>query len=406
MKQSIKPDARVLIYSHDSYGLGHLRRCHTIAHALVRHYKSISVLILTGSPIIGRFDFRARVDFVRIPGVIKLYDGDYTSLGLHIDLAQTLAIRESIIYSTALSFSPDIFLVDKEPLGLKGEVKHTLKMLKALGTTNVLGLRDVMDEAEALDREWQSKGIPEHLDALFDQVWVYGPKSMGNPLQGVSLPRPIDDKMRYTGYLNRRLPKAALNQPLPLEQPYLLVTTGGGGDGIELVDWVLRAYEQAETELPLPALIVLGPFMPSEERERFAARAACLQRVKVITFNNHLEGLIAKAEAVVSMGGYNTFCEILSFSKRAIIVPRKTPRLEQYIRASKAAECGLVQMVDPDDLDNTDTMISALKALSTTPPPTREMCKGMLNGIDNVVSTVYRIMCERGHNLQPNQPEE
>ncbi|WP_426417756.1 glycosyltransferase family protein [Aestuariirhabdus sp. LZHN29] len=406
MTQSIKPDARVLIYSHDSYGLGHLRRCHTIAHALVRHYKSISVLILTGSPIIGRFDFRARVDFVRIPGVIKLYDGDYTSLGLHIDLSQTLAIRESIIYNTALSFSPDIFLVDKEPLGLKGEVKHTLKMLKALGTTNVLGLRDVMDEAGALDREWQAKGIPEHLDALFDQVWVYGPESMGNPLEGVSLPQPIDHKMHYTGYLNRRLPKAALSQPLPIEQPYLLVTTGGGGDGLELVDWILRAYEKAETELPLPALIVLGPFMPSEEREIFAARAALLQRVKVITFNNHLEGLIAKAEAIVSMGGYNTFCEILSFNKPAIIVPRKTPRLEQYIRAKKAYEGGLIQMVDPDHLLDTNLMIAALKQLEHTPPPGDAMCKGMLNGIGNLVSSVHQVMSDRGHDLQPNQPEE
>ncbi|MCL6414835.1 hypothetical protein MIB92_04170 [Aestuariirhabdus sp. Z084] len=406
MTQLTKPDARVLIYSHDSYGLGHLRRCHTIAHALVRHYKSISVLILTGSPIIGRFDFRARVDFVRIPGVIKLYDGDYTSLGLHIDLSHTMAIRESIIYNTALSFSPDIFLVDKEPLGLKGEVKHTLKMLKALGTTNILGLRDVMDEASALDREWSDKGIPPHIDPLFDQIWVYGPESMGNPLEGVSLPDPIDHKVHFTGYLNRRLPKAAINQPLPLEQPYLLVTTGGGGDGVDLVDWVLRAYEAAENRLPLPALIVLGPFMPSEQREAFAERASQLQRVKVITFNNHLEGLIAKASAVVSMGGYNTFCEILSFNKPTIIVPRKTPRLEQYIRASKASARYLIQMVDPDDLQDTSRMVNALIELEQAPTPSEAKADEMLGGIENVASRVYQIMCERGHDLQPNQPEE
>ena len=78
--------SRILIYSHDSFGLGHLRRCRSIAHSLVAHYKGLSVLILSGSPIIGSFDFKARVDFVRIPGVIKLKDGEYTSLGLHIDL--------------------------------------------------------------------------------------------------------------------------------------------------------------------------------------------------------------------------------------------------------------------------------------------------------------------------------
>ena len=113
---------RILIYSHDSFGLGHLRRCRAIAHALVERFKGLTVLILSGSPIIANFDFRARVDFVRIPGVIKLYNGDYTSMKLHIDLKDTLCIRESIIRHTARAFAPDILLVDKEPLGLKGEI--------------------------------------------------------------------------------------------------------------------------------------------------------------------------------------------------------------------------------------------------------------------------------------------
>jgi predicted glycosyltransferase len=119
--------ARILIYSHDSFGLGHLRRCRAIAHALVDRFKGLSILILSGSPIIGSFDFRARVDFVRIPGVIKLHDGDYQSLGLHIDVDQTMEMRAAIIRQTALSFSPDVFIVDKEPLGLKARCSQRSK---------------------------------------------------------------------------------------------------------------------------------------------------------------------------------------------------------------------------------------------------------------------------------------
>src|SRR5690349_24281621 len=121
-----RKDGRILIYSHDTFGLGHLRRCRAIAHSLVERNKELSVLILTGSPIIGSFDFRARVDFVRIPGVIKLRNGDYTSLSLLIDIEETLAMRASIIRHTADIFDPDLFIVDKEPLGLRGEVKQTL----------------------------------------------------------------------------------------------------------------------------------------------------------------------------------------------------------------------------------------------------------------------------------------
>ena len=49
-------DVRVLMYSHDTFGLGHLRRCRTIAHALVEKFKGVQVLIISGSPIAGAFD--------------------------------------------------------------------------------------------------------------------------------------------------------------------------------------------------------------------------------------------------------------------------------------------------------------------------------------------------------------
>src|ERR687897_2360635 len=132
-------DGRILIYSHDTFGLGHLRRCRTIAHSLVESFKQLSVLILSGSPIIGSFDFRTRVDFVRVPGVIKLRNGEYTPLHLHLGLEQTLALRSSIVRHTADIFDPHLFLVDKEPLGLRGEVRETLLMLKERGTHLVLG---------------------------------------------------------------------------------------------------------------------------------------------------------------------------------------------------------------------------------------------------------------------------
>ena len=148
---SRRQDGRILIYSHDTFGLGHLRRCRAIAHALVDRFKHLSVLILSGSPIIGSFDFRLRVDFVRIPGVIKLRNGEYTSLNLHLDIAETLNMRASIIRHTAEVFRPDVFIVDKEPLGLRGEALDTLNMLKSMGTRLVLGLRDVMDEPKLLE---------------------------------------------------------------------------------------------------------------------------------------------------------------------------------------------------------------------------------------------------------------
>src|SRR2546428_7270628 len=341
-----RKDGRILIYSHDTFGLGHLRRCRAIAHALVERYKQLSVLILSGSPIIGSFDFRARVDFVRVPGVIKLRNGEYTPLNLHLDIAETLSMRASIIQHTAEIFDPDLFIADKEPVGLRGEVLPTLKALKRRGTRLVLGLRDVMDEPRLLEPEWQRKKAMPALRDLYDEIWVYGLPQICDPLEGIALPPRVRQKMVYTGYLHREVPTQGAPARLPeiCNRPFVLVTTGGGGDGEALVDWVLRAYEH-DPLLPYPALLVLGPFMQPERQAEVMDRAAKLKRVDAITFHKQLETLVSEATRVVAMGGYNTFCEVISLDKRALIVPRTAPRLEQHIRASRAAEIGLAALL-------------------------------------------------------------
>ena len=376
---------RILIYSHDSFGLGHVRRCLTIAHSLVDRYKGLSVLILSGSPIIGSFDFRARVDFVRIPGVIKLRNGEYTSLSLLISLDQTLSLRASIIRHTAQVFEPDIFIVDKEPLGLRGEVRDTLDMLKQRGTPLVLGLRDVMDEPNLLASEWRRKNVLPALRDVYDEIWVYGWRRLCDPLLGVDLPDIVRRKTVFTGYLRRTVPHHRISSLADglVDEPFLLVTPGGGGDGEALVDWVLKAYE-FDSAIPYPALVVFGPFMPPESRANFLERIARLSKVEAITFDAHLETLMARAAGVVAMGGYNTFCEILSFDKPALIVPRTVPRHEQYIRATRARALGLVNMLEDGGDRDPAVMAAALRELPSRSPPSHVVAPGLLDGLANV----------------------
>jgi predicted glycosyltransferase len=383
---------RVLIYSHDSFGLGHLRRCRAIAHSLVETDSSVSVLILSGSPIIGSFDFRARVDFVRIPGVIKLRNGEYVSLSLHIDIEETLAMRSSIIHHTADIFDPDLLIVDKEPLGLRGEVRPTLDLLRERGVPLVLGLRDVMDDPSALETEWERKNAVPALSKYYDELWVYGLPQICDPLKGIDLPASVRRRMVYTGYLRRRVGEvAAVNidtRGLPADD-FLLVTAGGGGDGDDIVDWVLAAYENDPGPLP-PALIVYGPFMLPERQAAYDARAARLDKVRAITFDARLEALMARAKGVVAMGGYNTFCEILSFDKPALILPRTVPRLEQFIRAQRAAELGLATMLSDDDARDPVRMAAALMQLTQQAPPSAVVVPGLLDGMPNVNKLVAK----------------
>jgi predicted glycosyltransferase len=388
--------ARILIYSHDTFGLGHLRRCRAIAHSLVERFKGLSVLILSGSPIIGSFDFRARVDFVRIPGVIKLHNGEYKSLGLHIDLDQTMAMRAAIIRHTAEAFRPNLFLVDKEPLGLKSEVVPTLAMLKQMGSRLVLGLRDIMDEPTLLSREWERKQVMPALESLYDEIWVYGLEAIADPLAGLDCPPSVLRKMTYTGYIRRTLPRVDRPPERPFgEEPYLLVTVGGGGDGEAVIDRVLSAYEH-DPGIPHPALLVLGPFMTSARQREFIRRSDALGRVKVLTFDSHLELLMANAAGIVAMGGYNTFCEILSFDRPAILIPRVAPRREQLLRATRSTELGLTQMLDIDGDNDPAAMARALRALPLQRRPSTRGATGMLKGLETIARLASPHLPARG----------
>jgi len=380
---------RLLMYSHDTYGLGHLRRCRTIAHSLVDYFENLSILIVSGSPIIGSFDFHPRVDFVRIPGAVKLDSGKYASLNPAIGIDDQIFMRASLLKQAAEVYKPDIFLIDKEPLGLRGEAEDTLVMLKAKGTRLILGLRDVMDDAQSLTEEWDRKNVIPALENLYDDIWIYGLEEMYNPLKGVGLSQSIKNKMTYTGYLHRSTSSTLVTQSSQNandQEPYILVTTGGGGDGVQLIDWVLRAYEH-DPNIPSAARLVLGPFMNINQQQIFMDRVSRLDKVSAITFDANIEPLLEQAVGIVSMGGYNTFCELLSFDNRGLIVPRTVPRMEQYIRASRAEQLGLSKMIMPEDDYDAARMVAALRDLPYQSKPSDVHIPGLLGGL-SVINTM------------------
>lgn len=395
---------RILIYSHDTFGLGHLRRCRAIAHALVDHRQDISCLILSGSPIIGAYGFKKRVDFVRFPGVVKLRNGSYTPRGLNISIEDAIKIREKLIRASAEAFRPHIFLVDKEPLGLRREVAPTLRMLKDKGTRLVLGLRDIMDDQDQLAEEWDRKAAMPALENLYDDIWVYGSERIYDPLAGLKVSDAVRKKMTYTGYLRRDFAaEADHDKPTSTGLPdeFVLVTTGGGGDGASLVDWVLKACEH-DRSIEHRLLLALGPFMPPDAQESFRARAAELGNVELLPFVPDLDRVMSKACAIIAMGGYNTFCEILSADKPALIVPRTVPRLEQFIRAERMTKRGLVSMLVDDDNRSVEAMVAAIKALPRQQPPSAVKDEDYLAGFDTICGSVDRILAKMpGFSAQP-----
>ncbi|WP_069056751.1 glycosyltransferase family protein [Bosea sp. (in: a-proteobacteria)] len=378
---------RVLIYSHDTFGLGHIRRCRAIANSLVATYPHISVIIVSGSSVISSFQFGDGVDYVRIPGVEKQSDGRYGPHHLNLDLHDTIRLRTDIIKQVVLSFDPDVVIVDKEPIGLRGELVPALDILRRRGARIVLGLRDVLDEPAKLHEEWRQSGALEALGQIYDDIFVYGLESIYQPLAGLPNQHLFAHKIRYTGYLKRAVPSPMppTRYPRITKGPFILVTPGGGGDGAGVIDWVISAYE-ADPTIELPALIVFGPFMSRERRKDFAERIARIPKLESLGFEPRLELLMNRAHCVVAMGGYNTFCEVLSFDKPALIVPRVKPRLEQAIRAERADHLKLVDVLhDPQENGEGErdplVMARALHGLPRRMPPSQAFVPSLLDGL-------------------------
>lgn len=385
---------RVLLYSHDTFGLGHLRRSTAIAKTLVSEIPNLSALIVTGSPVAGRFALPPGVDFVRLPGVVKMPDGAYASQNLGLDIDAVTALRASVIDAAVAAFEPDLVIVDKEPTGFRGELAGTLDRLTGRRDTRVvLGLRDVLDAPEPLAEEWMRKGALAAAETHYHEIWVYGLEAVYEPMKGLNTSARLRRRVRYTGYL-RREPEGD-GGASTLETPYVLVTPGGGGDGAGLVDWALSAYEADPTLAPR-AVIVYGPFLSGDERARFNARAEALgDRVEGLGFVSNMEAVVERSAGVVAMGGYNTFCEILSCDKPAVLAPRVFPRREQELRAEAAERLGLVRKLDRRGAaGEPSAMAAAIRALAAQAPPSAARVPGLLDGFGSIVARTRALLGE------------
>lgn len=358
------------MYSHDTYGLGHIRRCLAIALSLRKC--PANILIITGSLLAGRFKSPMRIDFVRMPGMIKVTNEQYLPLSMKLEATEVLEIRKQIILATAMAFQPDFFLVDKAPLGLKREVVDTLHWLKHdfPSCISILGLRDIMDGAFSTIEDWRGKGIYDAMEELYDEVWVYGCQDFYDPIAEYQIPARIASKIHFTGYIPRKIPSPeeiqAIRQGLGVAEGerIVLVTTGGGGDGYPIINLFLSAFDRHNGGVPegVRPVIVTGPFMSSKGYQDVMKRGNSMGCI-TLRFHRFMEALIGASQVVVSMGGYNTICEILSQRKPSLILPRAVPREEQLIRAQVLCRKGFCDYLEPGQLTSERLRMRVLRLL-------------------------------------------
>ncbi|GAC1653977.1 MAG: glycosyltransferase family protein [Candidatus Dormibacteraceae bacterium] len=373
---------RIALYSPDSYGLGHFRRNRRIAAALVRAFPQASVLMLTGCLAADRFSALPNTDLVRLPATTKSIDGSYVSRSLGLDSGSLLHLRASILEAAVGSFGPDILIVDHAPGGLAGELVPVLERLRERSRPALvaLGLRDVLDDRRVVRAQWLRDGTYRLLDWAYDEVWVYGRREVYDPVVEYGIEREVAHRVQFLGYISD--PPSAPARRRRGRVPHVVGMGGGGEDAFPVMRTLVGARSLSETRFRMT--IFPGPLMGFHERRDLEAAAATVGRdVVVHNFTERVPTIVAHADAVVTMGGYNSTMEVLAAGVPSIVVPRVTPRVEQLIRARRMADRGWIRLIHPEDLSPERLRDEVLATLAGGPPAA--LPPDFLNGLDNVV---------------------
>jgi predicted glycosyltransferase len=384
---------RIALYSHDTMGLGHMRRNLLIAQRLNSSHLHATVLLIAGAREASAFAMPFGVDCLTLPGLRKEMDGRYLSRCLDVSLEAVTAVRSRAIRAAVEAFEPDVLIVDNVPRGAVRELDVTLDYLgTARRTRCVLGMRDVLDDPVTVSLEWHRAGNTEAVRDYYDAIFVYGDPAVFDPVHEYGFNQVVASKVRYAGYLDRRVPlkqedeenEIASTPPAPSE-PFVLCMVGGGQDGAHLAE----AF--AHTDLPpgTEGLLLAGPFMPREVLRRLERRAARNSRLTVIDFDPEPTHLLSRADRVIAMGGYNTVSEILSSEKPALIVPRVSPRREQLVRAERMRDLGLFDMLHPDNVS--PATIGEWLAREVAPSP-RVRDRIDMNGLDRLPHLLEEVL--------------
>jgi len=374
---------RVLAYSHDGYGLGHLRRNLRIVSGLRRQRPDLEALLVTGAKSAKRLTAPFALDCVQLAPVAKVANGRYVSGDDGGSVEDVMRARSAAILDAVRRFVPDLILVDRYPRGMHDELAPALRQHAAQrpGAPAVLGLRDILDRPETIRAEWRTNGYSAAIRETYPMVLCYGDPTVYDPVSEYGLPDDIAARIRFTGYLADDLLAAGSVEVQRRHRDargrLAVCTLGGGRDASPIAESFLSAMAELEGR-GWSGVLITGPYMAPEDVERLQRHEAT-RSVSILRMVDDVPSYLAAADAAVCMGGYNTVCELLALAVPAVIVPRIHPREEQRMRAERLGARGLVQWIEPTAL-SPSVLAAGIERVSGIP---RDELAGRIGRIDH-----------------------
>jgi len=387
---------RLMIYTQDSYGLGHLRRTTNLANALVSIRKDLTILMVVDSPVAPFFELSERIDFVKLPTIIKVGAGVFRPDRLAVDYERIKNMRSHMILNILQNLQPEIVLVDHMPGGANNELLPALEWARTENNNMkfVLGLRDIIDDPKVTCDLWQRENVYETMEKYYSAVMIYGAPDCFATAEHYKIPHTAKKQIHYCGYVcNKSVNKEFNFLKMPgkkQEKPRVTVIAGGGSDAFSLMTTFLDSLESNQLETPFNSMIVTGPFLPSAHSDLIRKRGA---KLGVAVYKSVEDTMlhVNESDLIVTMAGYNTLSEILYLQKRALVIPRMGPSREQSLRAAVFASRGLIHTLDPSKCTGPVLLEKILEVLGNLEIPQKSAIPNM-SGVENASAILLNLL--------------
>jgi len=319
---------KILFYTANGVGLGHLQRAHLIAEKI--RFKNIEIALVTSarSPqIFGKF-------FHRLIRLIPLSDE------LLFDPPKTLAARLANGKKLARVFKnyqPDLVIADFYLTSLFTfyPFGHALKQFP-VKSIFIWRLGDDKSVCRSLKNEQTKLNLFERI------ILPHSRQELADFLSREALNQTVNDRrFKICGPIYRRPDKMKLvncrkKYRISANDFLITITLGGGGklDGGQcdnpdkVINDFVSIFPQLQKDIPnLRIVVSTGPYFKLERKY------AKIKGIDMVTFEPNLLELMSLSKIVICPVGYNTCNELIQIKRPAILIPLMRGNREQFVRA-------------------------------------------------------------------------
>ena len=361
---------RILVYTHNSIGLGHAFRTLAVITGIRRWRPDIDFLVLSGSSVPQIF-FEEGIEVIKLPSVKLDIDREGSPMVARyfncMDLESIFDFRQSVIVSSFNFFQPDAFIIEHNMTGQMSELIPVLmkKWMRKGGPVDfplAHLCRGIMRWVPLLRIPYQN---PRHrsesinIGALYDFMYVLEDRDVIDINKAFLGDDPeLEKKIRYLGKVTHRvhgefLPRNRILERLGLpERKLILVSLGRSHQVADLSLSVLNLLHQAGVTHTHQVVMVIDPYLDKSQAETLRNHPLS-QQVRFLDFFAEMADLINQSDLVISRAGYNTVNEILLTGVKAVLIPEHHGGGEQELRARSVKGTNIEVCSEEEILDET-----------------------------------------------------